>query len=360
MSVDRIPVAVLGAAGYIGQEFVRRLADHPRFDLQVLGGTARRRGSRLEDLWHHTDPPPEGLATRPLEALGPAALQRRGIRAVFSALPSGTAGPIENELARRGLAVFTNAADHRMDPDVPLLIPEVNSDHLRLADRRPEGRGLLVANANCSTTGLVLALAPVRELLAPTTVQVTTYQALSGAGVPGVPSLTITDNVVPFIPGEEEKIERETARIFGRLRGGRIAPWPGRVLPQCARVATRDGHLLAVTVEATGRPTLSELERAWIEFDPLGGEGLPTAPSPPILLRREADRPQPLRDRWAGAPQRARGMAAVVGRIRWEPPYLRFFTLTHNAVRGGAGGSVLNAELADHRGIELTARGRHG
>ncbi len=360
MSDERIPVAVLGAAGYIGQEFVRRLADHPRFDLRILGGTARRKGARLEDLWHLDDPPPEGRANQTLETLGPSALQRRGIRAVFSALPSGIAGPIESELARRGIAVFSNAADHRMDPEVPLLIPEVNGDHLRLADRRPAGRGLLVTNANCSTTGLVLALAPVRELLAPKTVQVTTYQALSGAGLPGVSAMTITDNVVPYIPEEEEKIERETARIFGRLGDGRIAAWPGRILAQCARVGTRDGHLLAVTVEATRRPTRAELERAWTDFDPLGREGLPTAPSPPVLLRREPDRPQPLRDRWAGAPPRARGMAAVVGRIRWEAPYLRFFTLTHNAVRGGAGGSVLNAELVDRRGIALTAGGADG
>ncbi len=359
MTEERIPVAVLGATGYIGQEFVRLLADHPRFDLQVLGGTARRRGSRLEDLWHLADPPPEALARRPVETVGPSALRRRGIRAIFSALPSGIAGPIESELSRQGMAVFSNAADHRMDPEIPLLIPEVNADHLGLADRRPRGRGLLVANANCSTTGLVLALAPVKGLLAPRTIQVTTYQALSGAGLPGVPSLAITDNVIPYIPEEEEKIERETARILGRRRGGRIGPWPCRVLAQCARVGTREGHLLAVTVEATQRPPRAELERAWSDFDPLRAERLPTAPSPPILLRREADRPQPLRDRWAGSPRQAQGMAAVVGRIRWDPPFLRFFTLTHNAVRGGAGGSVLNAELVDRRGIELTAgRGR--
>jgi aspartate-semialdehyde dehydrogenase len=304
MTEERLPVAVLGATGYIGQEFVRLLADHPYFDLQALGGTARRRGSRLEDHWHLADPPPETHAGRPIETLGPSALRRRGIRAIFSALPSGIAGPLETELSRQGLAVFSNAADHRMDAEIPLLIPEVNPEHLRLADRRPPGRGLLVANANCSTTGLVLALAPVRELLAPRTVQVTTYQALSGAGLPGVPSLAITDNVVPFIPEEEEKIARETARILGRLRGGRITPWSRPVLAQCARVGTREGHLLAVTIEATLSPTRTELERAWTRFDPLRSERLPTAPSPPILLSREADRPQPLRDRWAGSPFR--------------------------------------------------------
>jgi aspartate-semialdehyde dehydrogenase len=355
MTDDAIPVALLGAGGYIGQEFVRLLAPHPRFDLRLLVGSPRQRDLRLEDLWHLTDPIPSEWATGRLVIRSPAQLERQGIRAVFSALPSGIAGALETELSRRGIAVFSNASDHRMDPEIPLLIPEVNPKHLNLADRRPSGRGLLVTNANCSTTGLVLALAPILPLLRPKSVHVTTYQALSGAGVPGVPSLSITDNVIPYIPREEEKIEEETGRILGRLRGGRIMAWPAHVLAHCARVGTRDGHLEAVTVEARRRPSLTELTRAWSEFHPLRDLHLPTAPDAPVLLRKEADRPQPLRDRWAGSPERARGMAAVVGRIRWDPPYLRFFTLSHNAVRGGAGGSVLNAELADRLGVAFRA-----
>ncbi|MGD0250944.1 MAG: Asd/ArgC dimerization domain-containing protein, partial [Thermoplasmata archaeon] len=199
--------------------------------------------------------------------------------------------------------------------------------------------------------GLVLALAPVMDLLRPRAIHVTTYQALSGAGYPGVPSLAIADNVVPYIREEEEKMGRETAYILGTRRGSRIASSPVPVLAHCARVATREGHLEAVTVEARSRPTTAEIEGAWRSFDPLAGLDLPTAPHPPVELRSEVDRPQPLRDRWAGSPARARGMAAVVGRVRWEAPYLRFFVLSHNAVRGGAGGSVLNAELALCNGV---------
>jgi len=285
-------------------------------------------------------------------------LDRAGVRLVFSALPSGTAGPLESELTRRGISVFSNASDHRMDPTVPLLVPEVNADHLRLIRRRSGTRGLLVTNPNCSAAGLVVALAPVVPLLAPREVHVATYQALSGAGYPGVPSLAITDNVVPFIRDEEEKVAAESARMLGRRVGRRVRPARFSLLAHCVRVGTREGHLEAVTVVARKRPALAELATAWRTFDPLAGRALPTAPHPPVELRGEADRPQPLRDRWAGHPVRARGMAVTVGRLRWEPPFLRFFVLSHNAVRGGAGGSVLNAELAAEEG--LLGPGRDG
>ncbi len=352
MSDDRpIPSAILGASGYIGQHFARLLADHPRFESPLLLASERSVGRRLAEVWQLAEPPPPTLETRVLRSFTAARLARSGVRVVFSALPSGTAGPVESELVRRGISVFSNAADHRMDRTVPLLVPEVNADHLAIAAKRGRRRGLLVTNPNCSATGLVLALAPVGELLAPRSIHVSTYQSLSGAGYPGVPSLAIADNVVPFIREEEEKLQRETARILGTRKGSRIDPLPTPVLAHCVRVATREGHLESVTVEATRRPSLSSIEEAWRSFDPLAGLGLPTAPHPPIELRAEADRPQPLRDRWAGSPFRARGMAAVVGRIRWEPPYLRFFVLSHNAVRGGAGASVLNAELAFARGL---------
>lgn len=357
MSDIEIPTAILGASGYIGQHFARLLADHPRFGLPFLGAGERSEGKTLGELWQLAEAPPSALADRRLEPWSPARLARAGVEVAFSALPSGTAGPIETELARRGVHVFSNAADHRLDPGVPLLVPEVNGDHLSLLGRRTaRGPGILVTNPNCSTTGLVLALAPIAEILRPRSIHVATYQALSGAGYPGVPSLAITDNVVPFIREEEEKMTRETARILGVRRGRRIVDLPTPVLAHCARVGTREGHLEAVTIEAEHRPSRAEIEAAWRTFDPLGGLDLPTAPHPPIELRREHDRPQPLRDRWAGAPHRARGMAAVVGRVRWEPPFLRFFVLSHNAVRGGAGGSVLNAELALARG-DLPVRG---
>ena len=359
MTDGRRPCAVLGASGYIGQHFARLLADHPYFEPPILVATERSEGRTLGELWQLAEPPPEALADRKLVAASPAGLARSGVRIAFSALPSGTASELESELVRRGVSVFSNAADHRMDARVPLLVPEVNADHLGLLSAPSPSRpsSILVTNPNCSTTGLVLALAPVQDLLAPRAIHVATYQSLSGAGYPGVPSLAITDNVVPFIREEEEKIRAESARILGRRRSHSIVPSPVPVLAHCVRVATREGHLEAVTIEATRGPSLQDLESAWRTFDPLHGLGLPSAPSPPIELRREPDRPQPLRDRWAGRPARARGMAAVVGRIRWNPPFLRFFVLSHNAVRGGAGASVLNSELAITNGLLGRAEG---
>lgn len=345
-----IPTAILGASGYIGQHFARLLDPHPDFALPILAAGERSAGKTLGELWLLSEPPPPHLADQKLVRWSPATLARAGVRAAFSALPSGTAGALESELARRGVSVFSNAADHRMDPRVPLLVPEVNAAHLALVGRPRPGKGILVTNPNCSTTGLVVALAPVVPLLSPRAVHVATYQSISGAGYPGVPSLAVADNVVPFIREEEEKMGQETTRILGRLRTGRVRPAGFDVVAHCARVGTREGHLEAVTVEATARPSLAQLYRAWRSFDPLEGLELPTAPHPPVELRKEPDRPQPVRDRWSGAPARARGMAVVVGRVRWTPPYLRFFLLSHNAVRGGAGGSVLNAELAVAQG----------
>lgn len=350
MSERRIRCAVLGASGYIGQHFARLLADHPSFDVPALGAGERSEGKRLREVWQLAEAPPSLLEEVALTRWTPASLARAGVEVAFSALPSGTAGAAETELVRRGVSVFSNAADHRMDPTVPLLVPEVNGRHLGLVGEARSDRGLLVTNPNCSTTGLVLALAPVLGLLRPRAVHVATYQSLSGAGYPGVPSLAIADNVVPFIPEEEEKMQQESARILGRFHNRRVTPASIPFVAHCARVATREGHLEAVTVEAAARPTLRELEAAWRSFDPLSGLRLPTAPHPPVELRAEPDRPQPLRDRWAGAPARARGMAAVIGRVRWDPPFLRFFVLSHNAVRGGAGASVLNAEYALERG----------
>ena len=351
MTDGRLPSAILGASGYIGQHFARLLADHPGFGAPVLVASERSGGRTLADVWQLAEAPPTELANDRLVPLSPAEVARRGVRVVFSALPSGTAGPVESELVRRGVSVFSNAADHRLDPNVPLLVPEVNARRLVAVGRPPGRRGVLVTNPNCSAAGLTVALAPIVPLLSPRSIHVTTYQALSGAGYPGVPSLAIADNVVPFIRDEEEKVAAESALLLGRNHGPRVVPFAAPIVAHCARVATRDGHLEAVTVEARRRPARPEILRAWNSFDPLAGRSLPTAPEPPIVVRPEADRPQPLRDRWAGAPARARGMAVSVGRVRWDPPYLRFFLLAHNAVRGGAGGSVLNAELALDEGL---------
>jgi aspartate-semialdehyde dehydrogenase len=333
--------AILGASGLIGQHFARLLADHPWMALPVLVGSPRTEGRTLGELWRLPVPVPPELATTRLVSATPRRLAADGIDVVFGALPSGTAGPTESELVRRGVSVFTNSADHRWDPNGALLVPEVNGGLLRTRSPRSSRGGLLVANPNCTATGLALALAPVWTLLRPRSVHVATYQALSGAGTPGPGAIAMADNVVPYIEGEEEKVAAETRRLL-RATGPRTAPF----LVQAARVPVSDGHLEAVTVDARSRPSLAALRDAWRRFAPLAEDHLPTAPDRPVLLRGEPDRPQPSLDRWAGEPLRARGMAVTVGRLRWEAPYLRFFVLSHNAVRGGAGGSVLNAELA--------------
>ncbi len=357
MTAERRRCAILGAGGYIGQHFARLLADHPWFDPAELVSSERSEGRRLEDVWLLSEPVPPSLAGVRLRRRGPAALAAASTELAFSALPPGVAGPFETALARKGIAVFSNASDHRLDPGVPLLVPEVNAPHLAVATRRARGTAPIVTNPNCSATGLALALAPILEILRPRTVVVSTYQALSGAGFPGVPSLAITDNVLPYIAAEEEKLARETGYLLGTIDAGRVRPADVRLVPQCARVGVREGHLESVTLEATRAPPERKLRDAWKRFDPLRALDLPTAPHPPIELRTAPDRPQPLKDRWAGAPARARGMAAVVGRVRFEAPFLRFFVLSHNAVRGGAGGSVLNAELAERTGA-LPKRGR--
>jgi len=344
--VRRRRCAILGASGYIGQHFARLLAEHPWFEPVVLTSTERSKGRTLGDVWLLPEEIPDTLARARLTTATPRELRRAGIEVAFSALPSGKAGTIETALAKKGIPVFSNASDHRMDRDVPLLVPEVNADHLDLLTARPGGRAAIVNNPNCTAAGLVVGLAPIVPLLDPVRVYVATYQALSGAGVPGVPSLHIADNVVPFIADEEEKVAAESLRMLRSARPRDARPVRMEVVAQCARVAVRDGHLEAVTIEARRRPSLPEIRAAWTGFDPLALWDLPTAPRPPIELRSEPDRPQPLRDRWAGSPRRARGMAVTIGRVRWDPPLLRFFLLSHNAVRGGAGGSVLNAELA--------------
>lgn len=343
----RLPVAVLGAGGLIGQHFVERLLDHPDFELRALTGGSRSSGRRLGELWRISGSPPGAAEELPLESTSPSALARRGIRVAFSGLPSGEAAAVERELVRRGIHVFSNASDHRGAPGVPLLLPEVNGPILARQVRR--GATLLVTNPNCTATGLALALAPILPHLRPQSLHVATYQALSGAGLPGVASLAALDNVLPFIPGEEEKVARETNLLLGRARGRTVRPAGLPILANCARVGVRDGHLEAVSLVARGRPTVAELTRAWEEFDPLRGRTLASAPHPPVRFDPRDDRPQPLRDRDSGS-GRTRGMPVVVGRPRWEPPYFRFFVLSHNAVRGGAGGSLLNAEFAREEG----------
>ncbi len=349
----QVPVAVLGATGNIGQRFASLLQDHPTFELAAVCSSERKVGGRLGEFWRLEDAPldPE-VGAMELLPLDVKVLSKRGIVAAFSALPPNIATDIEADAARAGIRVFSNASSHRMDADVPLLVPEVNPDHIALVERQAtfkEG-GFLATNPNCSVTGLVLALKPLADVIEFSEVHVSTYQALSGAGYPGVPSLDITANVVPFIDGEEDKMRREAKKLLGAWSDG-IVPSPIDVWANCVRVAVREGHLEAVSIPLTESVEPEEMAKILSSFrgEPQRRK-LPTAPKQPIIVRTERGRPQPLLDVMAGEPARARGMAATVGRIRVVGRNLRFFVLSHNTLRGGAGGSVLNAELAHRRG----------
>jgi aspartate-semialdehyde dehydrogenase len=340
----------------VGQRFIEMLAAHPWFRVAAVTGSERRAGQRYGDAvaWRLPSAPPAAVLDLPL--LPPDAEFDAPI--AFSALPAEVAEEIEPLLASRGHVVLSNASAYRMAADVPLLIPEVNPDHVALLAAQQARRGwsgLLVTNPNCSTIQIALALKPLADTFGVRRVQVTTLQAISGAGYPGVASYDIVDNVLPYIRQEEEKLESETRKILGVCEGGSITPAALLVSAQCNRVAVREGHLACLSVEL-GQPDVrsEDLIAVWRAFraEPQALE-LPTAPIPPILVREEPDRPQPLRDRDEGA-----GMAVVIGRVR--PCAIlgqKFIVLGHNTIRGAAGASILNAELLLARGL-LAADGR--
>ncbi|MBU0490796.1 MAG: aspartate-semialdehyde dehydrogenase [Chloroflexi bacterium] len=341
--MNRIPVGILGATGTVGQRFVQLLDDHPWFQVTALAASDRSVGQRYADACHWLLPTPIPDAARDLvvQPIEPGL----ECRVVFSALPSGVAGPVEERFARAGHAVCSNAAAHRMDADVPLLIPEVNPDHTALIgeQRRRRGwQGLVVTSANCSTTQLALALKPLHDAFGLRRLSVVTMQAASGAGYPGVPALDLLDNLVPYIGGEEEKVEQEPLKLLGTLEGDRVASAAFVVSAQCNRVPVRDGHTECVSIEFARQPGADEVIAALEGFrGPAEAADLPGSPAHPIVVRREPDRPQPVRDRDAG-----RGMSVVVGRVRPCPVlHTRFVLLGHNTVRGAAGGSIHNAEL---------------
>jgi aspartate-semialdehyde dehydrogenase len=343
----RLKVGILGATGAVGQRFAQLIADHPYFEIAALTASDRSVGKRYADAckWLLRGGMPTALADLVVLPTEAAAIPA-DVRLLFSALPSGNAGQVEEELAAAGFAVCSNAAAHRMDPDVPLLIPDVNPDHTALIPiqqaRRGWQRGFIVTNPNCTTTHLVCALKPLHDAFGLTAVNVVSMQAISGAGYPGVSAMDILDNVVPYIGGEEEKVEIEPRKLLGRLAGDTIALADFLVSAQCNRVAVRNGHLEAVTVKLTRRASLDEVAAAFTSYRSEPQRlGLPSAPDPAIILRTEADRPQPRMDRLAG-----NGMATSVGRLRPDPLFdYKFVVLGHNTIRGAAGGALLNGEL---------------
>ncbi|HET7747306.1 MAG TPA: aspartate-semialdehyde dehydrogenase [Vicinamibacteria bacterium] len=346
----RIPVGILGATGAVGQRFVQLLADHPWFEIAELAASDRSAGKAYREActWRLATAPPDrvaGMVVKSCDARFEAPL-------LFSGLDSSVAGDVEAELAGRGHAVVSNARNHRMDPDVPLLIPEVNPDHLAALDvqRRRTGRGYIVTNPNCSVVGLAMALAPLHRRFGVESVAVVTLQALSGAGYPGVASLDVADNVLPYIGGgEEEKIEAEPRRILGAFRDGAFEPAPMAISASVHRVQVSDGHTMACFVRTREKAGAAAAREALAEFrgEPQDRE-LPTAPRHPIHVLDGADRPQPRLDR-----DRERGMAVSVGRVREDPVLggLKLEALVHNTIRGAAGAAVLNAELLQSRGL---------
>ena len=339
--MGKIRVGILGATGTVGQRFLQLLERHPQFTVTALAASDRSQGRPYAEActWRLPGDVPPTAAALVVQAPEPPL----DCDVVFSSLPSDVAGSVETRFARAGYRVVTNSSPHRMDDAVPLLIPEVNPDQLVLLDAcKATGGGFIVANPNCSTVMIALALAPLAARFGIEAVVVTTLQALSGAGYPGISSLDITDNVVPFIAHEEEKIERETRKILGRLNGGRVAPAGFAVSAQCHRVNVVDGHMAAVRVRLTRAAEPADLREAFGSFTALPQElHLPSAPARPIVVRDEPDRPQPRLDRDAGG-----GMSISVGRIARDGVLgHRFVALSHNTIRGAAGAAILNAEL---------------
>jgi aspartate-semialdehyde dehydrogenase len=347
--MNKIEVAVLGATGMIGQRFVQLLEDHPYFKIGGLYASERSEGKTLAEVLKVKDVrfQQETLNIK-IEQLDPRSISKR-CRAAFSGLPTEVAKDTESSLAELGVAVFSNAASHRMRDDVPLLIPEVNPDHLEMVRAQPSfaNGGYIVTNANCSTTGLAVPLQAVYQSFGLKACYVSTYQAVSGAGYPGVPSLDILGNVVPFIKNEEEKMEEEIHKMLGTVENGRFKFAEFEMVASCARVPVIDGHLESAVLKLGKEASAAEVSKALENFKPEPQRlKLPTAPVHPIIVRKEDNRPQPAADALAGEPERARGMAVSVGRVRESKGYIKFWLLSHNTLRGGAGGSVLNAELA--------------
>ena len=342
----KYPIGILGATGMVGQRFIQLLENHPWFQVAWLAASDRSSGKPYGEAarWRLDSPLPDRIANMMVSPADP----KGAPRIIFAALDADIAREMEPRFANAGCAVVSNSSAYRMAPNVPLVIPEINAEHLHLIEEQPsrsESGGYMVTNPNCSTIGLVMALKPIEQRFGIEQIFVTTMQAVSGAGYPGVPSMDILGNVVPYIGSEEEKMEAETLKLLGRLDGHVVAPLAARISASCNRVAVEDGHTETVSIKLgnkLGRPvTREELLEAWAEFKPLAGQDLPTAPDQPVEWAAQPDRPQPRLDR-----NRGNGMAVTVGRLRpcnvldWK-----FTVLSHNTIRGAAGAAILNAEL---------------
>jgi aspartate-semialdehyde dehydrogenase len=346
---NKYQIGILGATGMVGQRYIQLLENHPWFEIAWLAASDRSSGKTYGEAakWRLDTPLPERIAQMTVAPAEPSAAANGGQPApkiIFASVDAAIARELEPKFAAAGCAVLSNSSAFRMTPNVPLVIPEVNAEHLHLIEEQPtrkQSGGYMVTNPNCSTIGLVLALKPLQERFGIKQIFVTTMQAISGAGYPGVASMDILDNVVPYIGSEEEKMEEETLKLLGALDGNAVRPLEARISASCNRVAVVDGHTESVSIQLAQPATREEILAAWAEFRPLAGQALPTAPEQPVQWTPQPDRPQPRLDR-----NRGHGMAVTVGRLRpcglldWK-----FTALSHNTIRGAAGATILNAEL---------------
>ncbi len=342
---ERVPVAVLGATGSVGQRFVTLLEGHPTFRLVALGASERSAGKPYEEAvtWALDEPLPPEAAAIQVGGVDPLP----GIPLVFSALGADVAFQVERDWAAAGSLVVSNAASHRMDPRVPLIVPEINADHLELL-KHSSGAGGIIAGPNCSTIGLALALAPLHRAFGVRSVHVVTLQALSGAGLGPVAGMEVPGNLVPEIIGEEDKMARELGKILGVMSKGEVESADVTLSAQCNRVFVQDGHTACVSVEFEHNPDAVEIQRAWSAFSgPPQELALPQAPLRPVHFVGNGPEPQPVLHR-----DLDKGMACSVGRLQ-ECPVLgwKFVCLSHNTLRGAAGGALLIAELAQAQGL---------
>lgn len=339
-SNKKIPVGILGATGSVGQKFVQMLSDHPWFEIKELAASESSSGKKYEDVveWFLPTPIPEGI--KKIEVRKCQA--NLDSKIVFSGLDSSVAGEVETEFAKNGYAVISNSRNHRLDEEVPLLIPEVNPDHIELVKRQNFEKGFIATNPNCSVIGLCIALKPLVDNFGVEKVNVVTMQSVSGAGNPNKTNMNIEDNVIPFISGEEEKMEIEPLKIFGRLNGSRIRYSEFDISAQCNRVNVSEGHLETVQVKLKNPATIKDIKRLWKNFSSVPQElKLPYAPIQPIHYFEEEHYPQPKIHR-----DLEKGMAVSVGKLRPDKFFdYRFTVLSHNTARGAAGGAIICAEL---------------
>jgi len=348
MTARKLPVGILGATGVVGQRFIQMLEHHPWFEVVWLAASERSSGQIYGETvrWRLKTPLPAKIAAMPISPAKPDGSPR----VIFAALDAGIARELEPAFAAAGRAVVSNSSAFRMQPDVPLVVPEVNPDHIRILETQSwwrDARGFIVTNPNCSAIGLVMALAPLHHAFGLEKVFAVTMQAVSGAGYPGVASLDILGNVIPFIPKEEEKMEEETRKLLGNMNRTSVHLAEFAMSAQCNRVAVEDGHTESVSIKLKRQAEPAQMIEAWNSYRAVPQQmKLPTAPEQPVFYDASPDRPQPRFDL-----DRGRGMTATIGRLRpcglldWK-----FTVLSHNTIRGAAGAALLNGELLKCQG----------